>query len=98
MTRQDYIDYTKTATGEFPGILLMAFVTECLGRKKSLIAGMSIFSASVIFLMFRVGGRMVLIVVTFIARGFMSGTFVVLTLYTPELYPTKIRAAAMGKT
>ena len=33
----------------------------------------------------------------FVARGTMAGVFQVVYLYTPEVYPTNLRAVAYGK-
>ena len=36
-------------------------------------------------------------VMLFVARGTMAGVFQVVYLYTPEVYPTNLRAVAYGK-
>ena len=37
-----------------------------------------------------------LLIMLFIARGTMAGVFQVVYLYTPEVYPTNLRAVAYG--
>ena len=41
--------------------------------------------------------RWFVVIVLFTARGVAAGFFQTVYVYTPEVYPTKLRALAMGK-
>ena len=68
-----------------------------IGRRNTLKTLFGMFAIS-IFLMFGCSiSKSYLLLMLFIARGTMAGVFQVVYLYTPEVYPTNLRAVAYGK-
>ncbi|KAK5900919.1 hypothetical protein CgunFtcFv8_025839 [Champsocephalus gunnari] len=84
-----------TTLAEFPGILLVLFAIDRIGRKKSLALCFFMFSLCILPL-FACIGRLSVTICIFIARAFISAGFQVAFVYTPEVYPTETRALAMG--
>ncbi|XP_018021873.1 synaptic vesicle 2-related protein [Hyalella azteca] len=96
LTQADYTDLLWTTLAEFPGILLTIFIIERLGRKKTMALEFIIFTAAIVFLFFCASGRGWLTFILFIARGVISGVFQAAYVYTPEVYPTSLRAVGVG--
>ena len=72
-------------------------VIEYLGRKKTMALEFLIFSLSVfVLMMICISNRSVLTLILFIARGIISGVFQAAYVYTPEVYPTYLRAVGVG--
>ncbi len=72
-------------------------VIEFLGRKKTMAIEFLIFSLSVFLIMVVcISNRSTLTVVLFVARGIISGVFQAAYVYTPEVYPTYLRAVGVG--
>ncbi|XP_067106582.1 synaptic vesicle 2-related protein-like [Osmerus mordax] len=95
LTADDYKDLLWTTLAEFPGLLLTLCVIERIGRKKTMALSFLVFSLSVLPL-YACIGRIALTIFIFIARAFISGGFQVAYLYTPEVYPTSVRALGIG--
>ena len=82
-----------TTLAEFPGLIVTLLILEYLGRKVTLavtITGFSIFSFIVPY------AKEGKIFCLFAARAFISGTFQAAYVYTPEVYPTSMRAVGLG--
>jgi MFS family permease len=92
----DYVELLWTSAAEFPGILLTLLIIEKIGRKKTIAAE---FFAAVLFffLMFICPiNKYALLSFIFGARGVVVGAFQAIVVYTPEVYPTSVRALGMG--
>uniref|UniRef100_A0A8C6PKD4 Synaptic vesicle 2-related protein-like n=1 Tax=Nothobranchius furzeri TaxID=105023 RepID=A0A8C6PKD4_NOTFU len=95
LTSDDYKDLLWTTLAEFPGLLVILLAVDYLGRKKSMAICFFMFSLFVLPL-FACIGRVTLTIFIFISRAFISGGYQVVFIYTPEVFPTEIRALAMG--
>ncbi|XP_019937580.1 synaptic vesicle 2-related protein-like [Paralichthys olivaceus] len=95
LTSDDYKDLLWTTLAEFPGLVLALLAVECIGRKKSMALCFFIFSLSILPL-YACIGRTALTIFIFLARAFISGGYQIVFVYTPEVFPTEIRALAMG--
>ncbi|XP_042365391.1 synaptic vesicle 2-related protein-like [Plectropomus leopardus] len=95
LTSADYKDLLWTTLAEFPGLLVILLLIDRIGRKKSM--ALCFFMYSVFILpLFACLDRLSVTICIFIARAFISGGFQVAFVYTPEVFPTEIRAFAMG--
>ncbi|MEQ2267230.1 hypothetical protein XENORESO_003311, partial [Xenotaenia resolanae] len=95
LTSADYKDLLWTTLAEFPGLLISLFAVDYLGRKKSMAICFFMFSLCILPL-FACIGRIALTIFIFISRAFISGGYQVVFVYTPEVFPTEIRALGMG--
>ncbi|CAH1646641.1 unnamed protein product [Spodoptera littoralis] len=91
----DYMDLLWTTLAEFPGIFATIFIIEKYGRKKTMATQFVIFAMCVCVLIYN-GNRTFLTCVLFLARGIIAGLFQAAYVYTPEVYPTALRATAVG--
>ncbi|XP_044730935.1 synaptic vesicle 2-related protein isoform X2 [Chrysoperla carnea] len=92
----DYMDLLWTTLAEFPGIFLTIFVIERFGRKNTMSVQFVIFAICVCFLVLCTETRAILTVILFFARGIIAGVFQAAYVYTPEVYPTFLRAVGVG--
>ncbi|CAB3402973.1 unnamed protein product [Caenorhabditis bovis] len=95
LTRSDYLDLLQTTFAEFPGLVITVFIIEWIGRKKTMALEFAVF-AIFTFLLFLCLDRVTVTVMIFVARAFISGAFQCAYVYTPEVYPTTLRAVGLG--
>ena len=95
LTTKDYTDLMWTTIAEFPGCLLTIVLIEFLGRKWTMALDFIGFVIFVLCMMLCVS-RNVLVFFLFTARAFISGAFQAAYVYTPEVYPTNVRAIGLG--
>ncbi len=93
----DYLNVFWTTFAEFPGTVLAMFLINRLGRKKTLAAQCLLFSAATVLVAGCGAGKGLLLPALFAARAFSSGIFQAVYVFTPEAFPTKLRAIAMGE-
>jgi len=96
LTKEDYVKILWTTAAEFPGTLLAIGVVDVIGRKYTILIFFMIYSLSIFALAACWVGKGYLLVFLFIARGMSLAMFQLVYVYTPEVYPTNLRAAAMG--
>lgn len=96
LTTSDYIDLLWTTLAEFPGIFITVVVIEKLGRKKTMAMEFALFSLSVFPLLICFSSRRVLTFLLFAARCCVSAVFQAAYVYTPEVYPTTLRAIGLA--
>ncbi|KAH3882629.1 hypothetical protein DPMN_006573 [Dreissena polymorpha] len=95
LTRDDYVDLTWTTFAEFPGVFLTLFIIERFGRKITM--AVEFFFFAVFVLLANICTiRPVLTFFLFVARALISGAFQGAYVYTPEVYPTSMRAIGLG--
>lgn len=90
----EYFAVFVTALSEAPGILGASLLVDTKGRLWCLRAGMLLCATCVSVLPF--GSRVIQLVLLFVARAAIEGTFCVLYVYTPELYPTENRSIGLA--
>ncbi|XP_041377819.1 synaptic vesicle 2-related protein-like [Gigantopelta aegis] len=95
LTTKDYADLMWTTFAEFPGLFLTIILIEKIGRKKTMALEFMIFSLFVLLVNICTT-RTVLTVFIFVARALISGAFQTAYVYTPEVYPTSLRAIGVG--
>ncbi|KAL7140599.1 hypothetical protein ABFS83_09G129800 [Erythranthe nasuta] len=90
-----YKDVFITSFAEFPGLVLSAVTVDKLGRKNSMAA---MFLVCFIFLLPLVFHQPQSLTtgLLFGARICITGTFTILYIYAPELYPTSVRTTGVG--
>lgn len=95
LTRADYMSTLWASVGELPGLIVAFLLVDLIGRRP--MCGYMFGGCTLCFIML-LGciGRDLETLTFFIARGASSGTFQLVYLYTNELYPSVIRATAMG--
>lgn len=95
LTRKDYFDLLSTTMAEFPGLIITVVIIEWLGRKKTMALEFAVFSIFTYALFFCLD-RFTVTTMIFVARAFISGAFQCAYVYTPEVYPTTLRAVGLG--
>ena len=97
LTTDDYKSLIFTTFGEMFGIPLLLFFLSRFGRR--IICIINFLSASFCFALFIFiphNQPWMINIITFLARMFISSQFSLMYLYTMEVYPTVIRAIAVG--
>ncbi|XGW16221.1 hypothetical protein V3C99_001575 [Haemonchus contortus] len=95
LTRKDYFDLLSTTMAEFPGLIITVVIIEWFGRKKTMALEFAVFSIFTYLLYFCLD-RFTVTTLIFVARAFISGAFQCAYVYTPEVYPTTLRAVGLG--
>ncbi|XP_027065556.2 organic cation/carnitine transporter 7 [Coffea arabica] len=92
-----YINVFLTSLAEVPGLVLAAFIVDRVGRKVSMVIMFTLGFILLLPLVVQQNGVLTTALL-FGARMFVSATFEVACVYAPEVYPTDIRASAVGLT
>lgn len=95
LTQRDYVDLLWTTIAEFPGLFVTLLIINYIGRKKTMAVTMVGFSVFCLLLNI-CSTRSVRVFFLFVARAFISGGFQAAYVYTPEVYPTNVRAIGLG--
>jgi len=95
MKPHDYLDYMYTSTGEIPGLVLTFVLAEKFGRRAAM-ALLFLCSAIMVSFLHLCLHRMSLVALIFTIRAFVTALVQAVYVYTPEVYPTNIRALAFG--
>ncbi|CAN6485671.1 unnamed protein product [Victoria cruziana] len=90
-----YRDVLITSFAEFPGLLLSMAVVDRVGRKLSMSAMLFMCFILLIPLTFH-QSELLTTFLLFGARLFISGSFTILYIYVPEVYPTSVRTTGFG--
>jgi len=92
----DYVELIWTTFAEFPGTLLAFCLVDWIGRKKTLALLSFLFSISILGVIECAASKTILIILLFCSRGFATGLLQSAYVYTSEVYPTNLRAVALG--
>lgn len=91
----DYLKIMWTAGAELPGMLVTVLIIEIFGRKLTMVFDYTI--ALVGFcLLFLCTNEALLTFFLSLIRAFTIGVFQTMYVYTPEVYPTKVRGVGFG--
>ncbi|KAL4425877.1 hypothetical protein ABPG75_009893 [Micractinium tetrahymenae] len=95
LDRSDYVAILVTTLAEAPGLMAAALLIDGPGRKRALQVGLALCAAALASLVADPPryGQLALL---FVARACIEGTFSVLYVYTPELYPTAVRSFGLA--
>ncbi|CAL5229494.1 g12830 [Coccomyxa viridis] len=93
LAQRDLRDIFIASTAELPGLLVAALVMDPLGRKWSLALSLLGIGISTGLLIVTSRADTVLL---FAGRACSMGSFAILYVYTPEVFPTKVRALGLG--
>eukprot|EP00850_Spirogloea_muscicola_P022001 SM000272S10268 [mRNA] locus=s272:77375:84322:+ [translate_table: standard] len=93
---KSYRDVLIASCAEVPGLVLALFTVDRFGRKATLMAQLGAFA--VVILPLAVPGlpEVLAVMVLFVARAFIMGSSSVIWVYSPELFPTPVRATGVG--
>eukprot|EP01121_Diplochlamys_sp_Union-15-3_P010713 TRINITY_DN3034_c0_g1_i1.p1 TRINITY_DN3034_c0_g1~~TRINITY_DN3034_c0_g1_i1.p1 ORF type:complete len:478 (-),score=51.41 TRINITY_DN3034_c0_g1_i1:11-1444(-) len=95
VSKQEAIEVLITAGSEVPGVILTIVFIELLGRRGALAMEYLIGAVITGLLMLCLSNSIELLFLSAV-RAIFTGTFQALCVYTPEAYPTHIRATAFG--
>ena len=91
----DYLEILLVSAAEIPGLLLTVVLIEVLGRKITM--AVEFIGCMVGFLLlFICASDTLLTFFLFIIRAFATGASMAVIVYTPEIYPTNVRALGVG--
>jgi MFS family permease len=91
----DFLAVVATSLAEAPGLLAAAAAVDARGRRWTLAAGLGGCAAAAGLLALSTG-RAARLALLFLARAAIEGSFSVLYVYTPEVYPTEVRAFGLA--
>ncbi|XP_069758707.1 putative transporter SVOPL [Narcine bancroftii] len=91
----DYQTMIISTLGEFMFVPFSSFIIETLGRRNSLAATMG--ASGIFFLLLNIcNSRALLTTLLFILRALVSANFIIIYIYTAEVYPTIMRSLGLG--
>jgi len=94
--RNEYFVTFVSAMAEIPGLIVTSQMVDRLGRKKTKGILYLLCGIFTMLLSFSSLPYSLLVISAIIARGSMAGAFDDLYVYTPEVYPTQVRAFGLG--
>ena len=98
LRRADYLGFLITSVAEFPGLIATLILSDTIGRKLTMTSEFLLSGIFFLLLLICTGtnDRIVKTVFLFGIRGSITGAFQAAYVYTPEAYPTRIRALALS--
>ncbi|CAH8636177.1 unnamed protein product [Schistosoma guineensis] len=95
LSDDDYVAMLVSSIGEFVSIPLMIFMVDLAGRKITLAAWNGLI-AVLFMLLYLCMPKSALTALLFVLRALSAGLFSCAYVYTTEVYPTTVRAVAVG--
>ena len=92
----DYVKLIWTTFAEFPGTILCMLLIDRYGRKLTMVVLSTLFAIFTAIIAECGASQAVLVIALFGSRACTSGLFNTVYVYTPEVYPTQMRALALG--
>ncbi|XP_071849000.1 synaptic vesicle 2-related protein-like [Apostichopus japonicus] len=96
MTSEAYLSLFIVSLADMPGVVFASLTIDVYGRKFLLCGGAILSALASASLMTCWENRIFTTVCIFISRGAIDVTFITLFVYTPEVYPTRVRALSVG--
>jgi MFS family permease len=97
LSSDDYFYIFWASLAEFPGGIVALYFMDIIGRKKTFAVSGTLFTTSLLLILAGCSLNItILTILLFIARGSCIAYGQCLTVYTPEVYPTHIRAIGVG--
>ncbi|PRP81490.1 synaptic vesicle 2-related protein [Planoprotostelium fungivorum] len=93
--RDIFLSTFITALAEFPGLLITAFLVDRIGRRKTQAIMFGVCGAFTLLFLFP-GNFAFSILTAALSRMTIAGVFAATFLYTPEVYPTRVRSTGLG--
>ena len=94
--KEDYTDVFVASVSEFPGLILAIIFVDRIGRRKSQFASFGLCGVFLFLMAILPSSRGLDTFLLFFARMFINAAFLIIYLYTPEVYPTAIRTSGLG--
>ena len=91
----DYLKIMWTSGAEMPGLIVTIFIIEIVGRKITMAVNFSITLIGYCLLFICTNEALLTFFLSLI-RAFVTGVFQTMYVYTPEVYPTKVRGFGIG--
>ena len=95
LTSEDYASTFVAAVGEFPGVVISLLMVDRVGRRAT-IGDLAGVCGAVCLLLIPCSFYWLEQVLMFVARGAANGFYQTIFVLTSELYPSTVRATAMG--
>ena len=97
-TDDDFANLFVTGLAEFPGLFLAVFLADFTGRRPAMTVSSLLLALSTAMVYYGCGSdQRVLVIGLAVTRGMWNCFVQAMLLYTPEAYPTNLRAVATGK-
>ena len=95
LQRDELINLMFTSLAEIPGLIITSLLIDKIGRKATLISENIVYWVTCLFLFICIRGP-IMVFLLFIMRSIGLCSVECLVVYTPEFYPTEVRALSIG--
>ena len=95
LTTADYTSIMTTSFAELPGVLVAYFLIDTIGRRRAILAQLSIATLAFASLC-ACAGKTASSVFMFVSRGLLMSSLQTVFIYSAEVFPTDVRAMGVG--